>query len=71
VSTEAFERAFVAVSYLLGRRAAELGLGLMSPGTAANRAASQLSEPDRERRAQRLAVELLPVAQALSERRLA
>ena len=71
MSTEAFERAFVAVSYLLGRRGSELGFGLLSPGNAADRAASQLSEPDRERRAQRLAAELLPVAQALGARRLA
>ncbi|HEX4338251.1 MAG TPA: hypothetical protein VH062_20240 [Polyangiaceae bacterium] len=67
---ESFERAFVAVSYLLGRRAGLLD-GLRSPGGAARRAAAIVNEPDQTERAKRLAAELLPLVAALEARRLA
>ena len=66
---DSFEHAFVAVSYLLGRRT-ELALGLREPGTAARRAADIAAEPNQAERARRLAAALLPIAAALDARKL-
>ena len=66
---DSFERAFVAVSYLLGRRA-ELTTGIRNPGAAARNAAKFVTEASQADRAVRLAAELLPIAAALDARRL-
>ena len=66
---DSFEHAFVAVSYLLGRRT-ELTAGLREPGAAARSAAALASEANRVERAKRLAVALLPIAAALDARKL-
>ena len=66
---DTFERAFVAVSYLLGRRGDVL-LALRSPGEAAQRAARITSMPDQAQRARHLAAEVLPIATSLEARRL-
>jgi len=66
----AFQRAFVALSYLTGRREAELTkpLGELHPETRA--VVQRLAHPERERRAEVLARELSLVALALEARRL-
>lgn len=66
---DSFERAFVAVSYLLGRRE-DLTAGLRTPGAAAHAAARLVDEPTQAERARRLAAELLPIAAALDARKL-
>jgi len=66
---DSFEHAFVAVSYLLGRRE-NLVAGLRAPGAAARSAAELATEPSQGERARRLAAALLPVAAALDTRKL-
>jgi hypothetical protein len=66
---DSFEHAFVAVSYLLGRRG-DLVLGLREPGPAAQSVAALVTEPNQGERARRLAAELLPIAAALDARKL-
>jgi len=64
---EAFERAFVAVTYLLGQRGDLLfGLG-ESASPAAAALAARLGAPNQESRARALAAELVPVATALED----
>jgi len=67
-TTESFERAFVAITYLLGRRTA-LSDGLAHPSEAARRATELLSAPERTERARRLAAHLHPIALELDSRR--
>jgi hypothetical protein len=66
---DSFEHAFVAVSYLLGRRG-DLVLGLREPGAAARSAATLVTERSQGERARRLAAELVPIAAALDTRKL-
>ena len=66
---DAFERAFVAVSYLLGRRG-DVTLALRGAGDAGRRAAQIAAVTDRAERARRLAAELLPIAASFEARRL-
>ncbi len=68
IETDSFERAFIAVSYLLGRREALLE-GLAAPGDAARRTAARLSAPSQAERARRLAAELGPIVLSLEARR--
>jgi hypothetical protein len=67
--TESFERAFVAVSYLLGRREGVVD-GLAGATVAAQRSARLSLVPNQEERAKRLAAELLPVVASFEARRL-
>ena len=69
-SREAFEQAFTAVRYLLGRRDALLE-GLGNATAAARSRAEHLSSPDQTERARHLAAALEPVILALDARRLA
>ena len=62
----AFERAFVAVSYALGRRAEELLSPLEQPSRAATELVRRLSAAERPSRAQVLAAELGPIVVALA-----
>jgi len=70
VSEPAFQRAFVAVSYLVGRRDADLTapLGELHPET--KLVTQRLAQPERERRAEALARELSRIAFLLEARRL-
>lgn len=68
--TAAFERAFVATSYLLERRAEALLTALPDAGNEARALAKALSAPDRSARAAALAPELARLVQALEARRL-
>jgi hypothetical protein len=67
---EAFDRAFVAFSYLLDRRGDELLKPLSAPSQAAVHLARRLAAPERTARAQTLAAELGRVVAALDDRRL-
>ncbi len=67
--TDAFECAFVAVSYLLGQRDTLL-TGLANPSDAARSVATLAVTPDQRERARRLAAELLPIVTAFEARRL-
>ncbi len=60
-----FERAFVAMSYVLGRRGAELSDGLARAGTTSGSVSAALSASLREERARALAAELLCITAAL------
>ena len=60
-----FERAFVAVSYLLGARGETLRASGLGPEPSALLRA--LSSPDKEARARALAREITPIALALEE----
>lgn len=62
---ERFERAFVALSYVLGRRGADLLEPLAAPLPIVAELARRLAHPERAARAQVLAAELAPVVQAL------
>ena len=62
----AFERAFVAVSYVLGRRGEELTSPLEQPSRTATELVRRLSAPERLSRAQVLAAELGRVVAALA-----
>lgn len=67
---DAFERAFVAVAYLLGRRDGVVnGLG-SAPGKPARELAERLRSDAHSDRARTLANELMPVVTALDARRL-
>jgi hypothetical protein len=70
IDVDAFESAYVAVSYLLGRRDA-LFAGLPAPGAAAHRAALSLSSSERTERAMALSRELSPIAAELAARSVA
>ncbi|MGC4091848.1 MAG: hypothetical protein QM756_28990 [Polyangiaceae bacterium] len=61
----AFERAFVAVSYFVNRRGAELLEPLTEPSAAAQELAGRLSHDVREQRAQALAGELTRIIASL------
>lgn len=61
----AFERAFVATTYLLGRRG-DLTRGLEAPGEAAERLEARLGAPERTERARHLSEELAKVAATLA-----
>jgi hypothetical protein len=63
-----FERAFVAMSYRLGRRGAELAAPLAAPSPDAGRLLAGLSHPERDARARLLAAELARVGAALAAR---
>ncbi len=63
-----FQCAFAAVSYLAGRREAELLEPFRRPHPDARALQSRLAQPDRERRAEALARELARVAGALAAR---
>lgn len=67
---EAFDRAFVALSYLLDRRGDELLAPLKGPKAAAVELAHRLAAPERSARAKTLATELSSVIAALESRRL-
>ena len=67
----AFERAFVAASYLLDRRGDDLLSGLPDPGREARGLARALGAAERSARATALAPELARLVQALEARRLA
>ncbi|MEB2322364.1 MAG: hypothetical protein OZ921_07615 [Sorangiineae bacterium] len=67
---EARERAFVAVSYLLGRRGAELTEPFASPSLTARALAQALERGEREARVVALAPELARRVSALEARRL-
>ena len=63
----AFEGAFVAVTYLLGRRT-DLTAGLEAAGEVAHRLTALLATPERSVRARLLSEELSPIAAALAAR---
>ena len=67
---EAFDRAFVALSYWLDRRGDELLGPLTLPQAGALDLARRLAAPERTARAQTLAAELNRVVLALESRRL-
>jgi hypothetical protein len=67
---EAFDRAFVALSYWLDRRGDDLLGPLNAPQTGAVDLARRLAAPERATRAQTLAAELNRVVAALENRRL-
>lgn len=66
-----FERAFVAVSYLVDRRGEELTRPLGEGAASARKLAAALAHPERSARAVVLAREVARIAQALDARRLA
>ncbi|HEY4105568.1 MAG TPA: hypothetical protein VGM44_16835 [Polyangiaceae bacterium] len=63
-----FQRAFVALSYVMGRRGDELLESLRSSHDEAKAFTRRLAHPERERRAEILARELARVALALDAR---
>lgn len=65
-----FQRAFAAISYVLGRRDAELLEPFSSPGPEARSFVRRLGHPERERRAEVLAAELARLVSALQVRAL-
>jgi hypothetical protein len=67
---DAFEQAFVAVAYVLGRRG-ELARGIVEPGAAAKSAEKRLGSTDQRERARALAAGLREVVVALGARRFA
>jgi hypothetical protein len=67
---EKYERAFVAVSYLLGRRGDQLQRALPHLCPSARSLVGALGRAKREVRAQVLAAELARIAHALQNRRL-
>ena len=70
VALPIFQRAFVALSYVAGRRDAELLEAFATPHDEARLFAQRLAHPERERRAEVLARELSRVALALEARSL-
>lgn len=70
ISSPDFQRAFAAVSYLVGRRGAELIAPLAFPGAEVQALARRLEHPERERRADVLARELGRLALSLDARKL-
>lgn len=67
---ESVERAFVALSYAIGRRGEKLLTGLPEPGAAALGLAAALGHRDKRQRALSLAAELIRVVRALDVGRL-
>ena len=65
-----FQRAFVAVSYMVGRRGGELLEPLQCAHADARAFARRLGHPERERRAEILALELSRLASAVQARAL-
>ena len=65
-----FQRAFVALSYMVGRRDTELLDPLRAPHEDARAFARRLGHPERERRAEVLARELSRLANAIAARTL-
>lgn len=65
-----FQRAFVALSYMIGRRDAALLEPLGTPHDDARAFARRLGHPERERRAEVLARELSRLASAVEARTL-
>lgn len=65
-----FQRAFVAVSYLAGRRGQELLEPLKLTNRDTQKLVQLLGHPERERRAEVLAAELSPLAHSLELRSL-
>jgi hypothetical protein len=63
-----FQCAFVAMSYLAGRRELELLQPFPAPHREAQALQRRLAHPERERRAEALAVELARIAGALEAR---
>ena len=63
--SEMFERAFVATSYFIGRRGADLVEALPAPSPVAQKLAARLAHPEQAVRAQLLAAELGPIIKAL------
>ena len=63
-----FQRAFAAASYLVGRRNLELLEPFHPPHAEARALVRRLAHPERERRAQALAVELARIAAAVEAR---
>ena len=70
VAEPAFQRAFMALSYVAGRRDAELTAPLGELHQETKTLAQRLGHAERERRAEALARELSRVAFALEARRL-
>ena len=70
IDSPEFQRAFTALSYLAGRRDAELLAPLIVPGQEAQALALRLGHPERERRAEVLARELGRLALSLDARKL-
>ncbi len=68
--SEAFDRAFVATSYLFDRRGDDLTSPLVSPSPAARELSARLSHPERAARATVLGRELALIAKSLDDRRL-
>ena len=68
-SREKFERAFVAISYVLGRRGHELGQPLGAISLAIRELIGGLSVAKQQTRAAVLAAEVGRIAQALESRR--
>ena len=66
-----FQRAFAAVSYLVGQRGEALLAAVPSPSDEARAFARRLEHPERERRAELLARELARLAVALDARKIA
>lgn len=65
-----FQRAFAALSYLAGRRDADLLGAFKQPHPEARLFAQRLGHPERERRAEVLARELARVVSSLEARKL-
>lgn len=68
VAGPAFQKAFVALSYVAGRRDAELLAAFPTVNDEAHSFARRLAHPERERRAEILARELSCVALSLEAR---
>ena len=66
-----FERGFVAMSYVLGRRGSEIGDGLARAGATGRSVSAALGATVREERARALAAELLRITSALESWRRA
>jgi hypothetical protein len=69
VSSAAFQRAFVAMSFFLNRRGTELTLPLESPNAAADALVESLAHESREQRAQVLANEITRIVLSLDSAR--
>ena len=65
-----FQRAFVAMSYMVGRRDSELLAPIRSPSDDVRALARRLSHPERERRAEVLARELAQLVSTIEARTL-
>ena len=70
VQSPEFQRAFAAVSYLVGQREAELLAPLASPTEEARALARRLEHSERDRRAEVLARELGRLALSLDARKI-